>query len=126
VVDYIDRQLTRHYRKHQETYRSGLAALDARCAREAGGKRFVELDSAAQTRVLTAYEQGSADEKRLFDLWLAHTMQGFYGTPRHGGNRDAASWRMLGVPVIPVRGRLHYNSNQPAAATGGKPAAEKR
>jgi gluconate 2-dehydrogenase gamma chain len=36
---------------------------------------------------------------------VSHTMQGFYGDPRHGGNRNWASWRMLGVPITPVRGR---------------------
>jgi gluconate 2-dehydrogenase gamma chain len=36
---------------------------------------------------------------------IAHTMQGYYGDPRHGGNREAVSWCMLGVPVIPIRGR---------------------
>ena len=39
---------------------------------------------------------------------IAHTMQGFYGDARHNGNRDAVSWRMLGIPVIPIRGRDHY------------------
>jgi len=34
-----------------------------------------------------------------------HTIQGFYGGPRHGGNRDAVSWRMLGLPTAPVRSR---------------------
>ncbi len=41
---------------------------------------------------------------------LDHCMQGFYGSPRHGGNKDYASWRMLGVPVSPVRGRQHYTA----------------
>jgi gluconate 2-dehydrogenase gamma chain len=36
-------------------------------------------------------------------------MQGFYGDPRHGGNREYASWRMLGVPVAPIRGRQLYD-----------------
>ena len=40
---------------------------------------------------------------------VAHTMQGFYGSPRHGGNREAMSWRMLGVPDPPVRGRAPYD-----------------
>ncbi len=43
---------------------------------------------------------------------LAHTMQGFYGSPRHGGNRDYASWRMLRVPASPVRGRIQYDLRQ--------------
>jgi gluconate 2-dehydrogenase gamma chain len=41
----------------------------------------------------------------FFDLILAHTLQGFYGDPRHGGNRNMASWRMLGLACPPVRGR---------------------
>ena len=47
--------------------------------------------------------------KPFFDLVVAHTMQGFYGDPRHGGNRDAASWTMLGLAFPPVRGRAHYD-----------------
>ena len=43
--------------------------------------------------------------KAFFDLVLAHTMQGFYGDPRHGGNREAVSWKMLALPFPPVRGR---------------------
>jgi hypothetical protein len=39
---------------------------------------------------------------------ITHTMQGFYGDARHDGNRDAVSWRMLGIPIIPIRGRDHY------------------
>jgi hypothetical protein len=45
------------------------------------------------------------DDGAFFELVLNHTMQSFYGSPRHGGNRDAVSWRMLGVPDPPVRGR---------------------
>jgi hypothetical protein len=32
-------------------------------------------------------------------------MQGYYGSPRHGGNKNWASWRMLKIPTAPVRGR---------------------
>ena len=31
-------------------------------------------------------------------LLREYTMMGFYGDPRHGGNKDRVSWRMLGVP----------------------------
>lgn len=83
VIHYIDRQLTRHFREHQKAYRDGLAAMpdsvDEQTLR-AAGKPFV-------------------------DLVVTHAMQGFYGNPRHGGNRDFVSWRMLGIPPLPVRGR---------------------
>jgi gluconate 2-dehydrogenase gamma chain len=35
-----------------------------------------------------------------------HTMQGFYGSPAHGGNRDEASWKMLGVTGV-MEGHQH-------------------
>jgi hypothetical protein len=48
-------------------------------------------------------------------------MMGFYGDPRHGGNKDRVAWRMLGVPDPPVRGRLH--ETPPPAALAPRPAA---
>jgi gluconate 2-dehydrogenase gamma chain len=40
-------------------------------------------------------------------------MQGFYGDPRHGGNREGVSWKMLGLPYPPIRGRLRYDVRKP-------------
>lgn len=105
VIHYIDRHLTGHFRRHQTVYRQGLAQLDALC-RQRHGRRFAELDFAQQTAVLQSLE---GELKKFFDLVIDHTMQGFYGDPRHGGNRDYVSWRMLGVPPVPVRGREHYD-----------------
>jgi gluconate 2-dehydrogenase gamma chain len=42
----------------------------------------------------------------FFQIVVDHSMQGFYGDPRHGGNRDGASWKMLGLSYPPIRGRL--------------------
>ena len=41
-------------------------------------------------------------------------MQGFYGDPRHGGNRDRVSWKMVGLPYPPLRGRLRNDLTGPA------------
>ena len=54
-----------------------------------------------QFQIVSAIEK---DEKAFFELVRAHTMQGYYGTPRHGGNRDAVSWRMLGLDEPPLAG----------------------
>jgi hypothetical protein len=43
-------------------------------------------------------------------------MMSFYGDPRHGGNKDRVSWKMLGVPDPPIRGRLHETPPPPALA----------
>ena len=100
VVHFIDLQLTRKYKAWQPAYRDGLARLKA--------AKFAELPAGQQTALLEAWERGEPEQRRFFEMVLAHTMQGYYGSPRHGGNRDGASWRMLGVPNPPVRGRLHY------------------
>jgi gluconate 2-dehydrogenase gamma chain len=43
-------------------------------------------------------------------------MEGYYGAPRHGGNRDAVSWRMLGLDEPPLRGRAQYDLRKGSGA----------
>ncbi|MGA3025094.1 MAG: gluconate 2-dehydrogenase subunit 3 family protein [Bryobacteraceae bacterium] len=109
AVEYIDRQLMRHYRRHRAAYRRGLADTD-RLSLSRFGHPFPELSATQQTEIVHLLER---DERAFFELVLNHTMQSFYGTPRHGGNRDAVSWRMLGVPDPPVRGRANYDLQKP-------------
>lgn len=116
VVNFIDRQLAGPYRRFQRTYRQGLIAVEHTSAAQFS-KRFVALSAEQQDQILAALEQGQvpvevwnpAQARQFFDLIVSHTMQGFYGDPRHGGNREAVSWRMLGIPVLPVRGRQQYD-----------------
>ncbi len=104
VVRYIDIQLTRSFRKHRAAYRRGLAAVDA-ASRARSGKAFTDLSAADQVEILNAIEEKSP---AFFNLILTHARQGFYGDPRHGGNRDRVSWKMLGLASPPIRGREHY------------------
>ena len=104
VVHYIDIQLTKAFRKHQQAYRQGLAQIDD-VSRAKFGLAFVDLPSARQTEILRDVEKNS---RPFFELILAHTRQGFYGDPRHGGNRNRASWKMVGLDFPPLRGRQHY------------------
>lgn len=112
VVNYIDLQLSGTYRRHQQTYRRGLAALQQTCLQEYA-LGFAELPAVKKIEVLRALETGTAPRDfwakpsapAFFNLVLAHTMQGFYGSPRHGGNRHYASYRMLGLDYPPVTGR---------------------
>ena len=91
VLHYIDRQLVGHYEHWQEAYRSGIAEMDEAAAAKFS-KPFAELSSEQQIGLLTERE-----ETAFFRMVRDHTMQGFYGDPRHGGNEDSVSWRMLGV-----------------------------
>ena len=42
----------------------------------------------------------------FFALVIDHTMQGFYGSPQYGGNRDEASWKMLAIEDV-MEGHKH-------------------
>jgi len=105
AVNYIDRQLGRHYRRHQSAYREGLNAID-----EMSRKRFgvACADATADQRLQIAITL-ERDNHEFFELVRQHTMEGYYGSPRHGGNRDAVSWRMLGLDEPPLRGRAQYD-----------------
>jgi len=112
AIHYIDRQLCGAFKRHQQTYRRGLESFSQTCRHE-HGRPFQTLATAQKIEALQAIESGRVPgefwskptPQAFFDLVLAHTMQGFYGSPRHGGNRDYASYRMLGLDYPPVTGR---------------------
>lgn len=118
VIYYIDRQLSGFFKKHQSAYRQGLSALQAFCIYQFGFP-FEQLDPAEQRLVL---ERMEADDPELpewpllrapqfFQLVISHTMQGFYGPPRHGGNKDYLSYTMLGIGFPQVIGRNELSKN---------------
>jgi gluconate 2-dehydrogenase gamma chain len=110
VVTYIDRQLARHYRRHQDVYRAGLAQTDE-MSRDRFGNAFADAPPPQQLQIVTELEK---ENRSFFELLRQHTMEGYYGSPRHGGNRDAASWHMLGLAEPPLRGRAQYDLRSPA------------
>lgn len=81
--------------RHLQAYRNGVAELDRLASELDSGKDFCGLDDAGRDQVLT-----SLDERKdpFFTLLLTHTMEGFYGHPRHGGNKDGVGWEVLGYP----------------------------
>jgi gluconate 2-dehydrogenase gamma chain len=105
AVVYIDRQLARHYQRHQDAYRAGLEQAEGMC-RERFGCGLADATTTQQLEIAGALEQ---QNRGFFELVRKHTMEGYYGSPRHGGNRDAASWRMMGLTEPPSRGRAQYD-----------------
>ena len=101
VVNYIDTQLGKRFKKHRQTYRTGIAAID-HTSRSRFGKPFVQL---SPDEAIAALQDAEKNQRAFFDVILAHTRQGFYGDPRHGGNYRMASWKMLRLPFPQVRGR---------------------
>ena len=113
VVNYIDRQLCGPFENLQTLYRRGLAGVDE-SSRVLYGKAFADLDSNQQIEILHRLEDGrapgatwqQASSSGFFAYVVDHTLQGYYGDPRHGGNREGVSWKMLGLPYPPIRGRV--------------------
>jgi gluconate 2-dehydrogenase gamma chain len=49
----------------------------------------------------TATQNGSTGSERLHRLFAVireHTIEGYFGDPVYGGNRDAVGWRLVGFP----------------------------
>ena len=89
-----------------EFFRAGMAEADKWC-KQAYGKSLDRLSPADQTAALVAMEQGKADftgiaAKTFFAALLQIVMEGFFSDPIYGGNRNMASWRMLGYPGLPA------------------------
>jgi len=117
VIYYIDRQLAGIFHYNQETYRNGVRNLQTFCTQKYG-KRFEQLDSDSQTNLLRLMETNHMKESEwsgghssdFFNLVRTHTMQGFYGSPIHGGNKDYLSFRMLKLDYPLVIGQNRYRS----------------
>ena len=120
VVNFIDRQLCGPYQPLQETYRYGLRAVD-HTSESTYGKVFADLESPEQIELLHRLEDGKTpgaawkqvSSAEFFRCVVDHTMQGFYGDPRHGGNREGVSWKMLNLPYPPIRGRVRSDLPKP-------------
>lgn len=101
---FVDRQLNSYYSHFLGRYRSGLEALETTC-RASTGQSFLELDSDGRRSLLEAMEKNEVpegiwtteDAGDFFSLIVDHCMQSFYGSPRHGGNRNYAGFRTVGL-----------------------------
>jgi gluconate 2-dehydrogenase gamma chain len=85
---------------------AGIQAANAWCEKTYG-KTFDRLEQAKRDEALTAMQKGSAefdgfDSKQFFNALLTINMEGFFSDPIYGGNKNKASWRMLGFPGLPA------------------------
>jgi gluconate 2-dehydrogenase gamma chain len=85
---------------------AGIAAANE-WSRKTYGHDFDRLDPNKRVEAMKAMKSGKAEfanfsSRALFARLLAMTMEGFFGDPIYGGNREKASWRMLGFPGLPA------------------------
>jgi gluconate 2-dehydrogenase gamma chain len=90
----------------REFFTAGIRAANA-WSRKTYGKDFDRLGAADRDAALKAMEQGKADfpdfnAKPFFEALYQSAMEGFFADPIYGGNRNKASWRMVGYPGLPA------------------------
>jgi len=81
-------------------YQAGIAALDA-AARGRGGTGFLDLDGPDQDAVLATDPKVAAlpaGYSGFTDMLFAHAIEGTYGNPEYGGNRNGVGWQDIGFP----------------------------
>jgi len=116
VSNFIDKQLDTNYRDHQPAYREGLADFQ-KSVIQMKGEKFEDLPFAEETAILENMEAGKISGEYwnnnspadFFDMVRQHSLQGFYGSPVHGGNRGYLSYHMLGLDYPNVIGQNRYN-----------------
>ena len=100
VVHYIDLALAGDLKDFRSAYNRGIQRLEA-FAHNFSGKTFAELDFATQTSLLERLEQDQSpitpglNGAEFFQLVRKHTLEGFFGDPKYGGNRDSVGWKIL-------------------------------
>ncbi len=102
AVIYIDRALAGFFSPLQTFYREGIADFD-RTSRSRFGSAFLDLNESQQDEFLRSIEGALGDERlgklsQFFAVVYQHTLEGTFGDPIYGGNRDAVGWKMVGFP----------------------------
>jgi gluconate 2-dehydrogenase gamma chain len=89
-----------------EFFIAGIAAANE-WSRKTYGRDFDRLEPDKRIEALKTMQEGKAEfadlsSRAFFARLLTLTMEGFFGDPIYGGNRNKASWRMLGFPGLPA------------------------
>lgn len=131
AVIFIDQSLAGFFKHLQTFYRQGLMELQRYCEKN-HGDAFVSLTEEQQDQVLRAIEGFVAEDSlssgessdrggsvlaQFFAVVYEHTMEGTFGDPLYGGNRDAIGWKMIGFPgaqwgYTPEQMKLGFNIDQ--------------
>ena len=115
VINFIDKQVSLRFPEEKDFIKKGVSALQASC-QELYKKKFEELDFDTQTSVAKRMERNELSAEHwteirqsdFFSRIIQRTMQGFYGSPRHGGNKDYVSYRMLKLDYPLLVGQNRY------------------
>ena len=115
VINFIDKQVSLRFPEEKEFIKKGVEALQASC-QALYKKKFEELDFDTQTTIAGKMDKNELPgefwneikQSTFFNRIVQRTMQGFYGLPRHGGNKEYVSYRMLKLDYPLLVGQNRY------------------
>jgi len=101
---YIDRTLAgEDHHRQRDRFRAGLHALDIE-ALERARKPYVEIERAHQDNIIDDWQVGTGEQAEFVRLLVRLTLEGAFGDPSYGGNRNGQGWRLIGFePCEPHR-----------------------
>jgi gluconate 2-dehydrogenase gamma chain len=101
ALSYLEQALLDPYRALLPKYRRGIREVN-RHARRSFGRPFPDIEEPEQDSLLADLEAGRVSTVRngaeFFELLRRHVLEGVFGEPIYGGNRDLIGWRVVGFP----------------------------
>src|SRR2546423_25516 len=98
---YIDRLFASQFANDKTTFIAGLEAVDA-YAKRVHGAPLAELSAEKRDQVLTEIDNGTAQNlpqgRAFFNRARQLTLQGMFGDPYYGGNKNFAGWDLIRYP----------------------------
>ena len=101
VAVYINRSLGDYLAPEKAAFIAGIEATNA-FARRTEDRAFAELSPEKQDALLTAMDNGTAagfpDARAFFGRVRRLALEGMFGDPSYGGNRNFAGWDLIRYP----------------------------
>jgi hypothetical protein len=98
AADYMEIQLGDYLKGEKQTFLDGLAAVDSYARINYAGP-FADLSADKRDAVLTDIDSGKANNLRAFFNRVRRlTLEGMFGDPHYGGNKNFAGWDLIKYP----------------------------
>lgn len=98
AADYMEVQLGDYLKGEKQIFLDGLTALDAYARANYAGP-FADLSADKRDALLTDIDSGKADNLRAFFTRARRlTLEGMFGDPHYGGNKNFAGWDLIKYP----------------------------
>jgi gluconate 2-dehydrogenase gamma chain len=100
AAEYIDRAFVEFLAGEKESFAAGLGGVDV-FARSSQGAAFAELSPEKRDAVLSAIDNGQANNLRpFFNRARRLTLEGMFCDPYWGGNKNFAGWDLIRYPGV--------------------------